>query len=294
MENCYLKMRDGEKIFIQYWHNHESNVNLLYVHGGPGRGCWDFEYDAQKLSETCNVIMYDQRGVLRSNAITDSFSSELLIDDIEDIRKYFNINKFVLCGHSYGGHLILRYTLKYPENVEKLIYVCPSFDFQSSIKNVYRLSFEYLRELNDFDRIRALTESIGDASPKSYFAHLSNIPETIREKVYYVNQIPRKVENVIYNNSISDSDWRKGVEQQQKIFDEKEIYINYNPFLMKISIPSLLIVGDHDPICCKVQKESFSKNPNNTIITIKNAGHSLYLENPDEFICEVTKYLNSI
>ena len=84
MENCYLKMRDGEKIFIQYWHKQESNANLLYVHGGPGRGCWDFEYDAQKLSETCNVIMYDQRGVLRSNAITDSFSSELLIDDIEE------------------------------------------------------------------------------------------------------------------------------------------------------------------------------------------------------------------
>lgn len=34
MEDFYLKMRDGEKIFIQYSINQEIDTTLLYVHGG--------------------------------------------------------------------------------------------------------------------------------------------------------------------------------------------------------------------------------------------------------------------
>ena len=38
MEDFYLRMRDGEKIFIQHSINQEFDTTLLYVHGGPGQG----------------------------------------------------------------------------------------------------------------------------------------------------------------------------------------------------------------------------------------------------------------
>lgn len=60
MEDFYLKMRDGEKIFIQYSINQEIDTTLLYVHGGPGQGCWDFKYAANLLLKSSNnIIMYD-------------------------------------------------------------------------------------------------------------------------------------------------------------------------------------------------------------------------------------------
>lgn len=294
MENFYLKMRDGEKIFIQYCFNQETDITLLYVHGGPGQGCWDFKYSAKLLSKSCNVIIYDQRGVLRSNAVTDNFSSELLIRDIEDIRKHFNIDKLVLCGHSYGGHLIVRYALKYPNNVERLIYICPTFDFKSSMKNVYRIGYELMKSSKYFDKLNALKEAVNDDTPKSYIDHLKDIPEEIREKIYFTSSVPKHIGDVIFDNSATEEDWKKGIEQQKIIFNEQEIYKNYIPFLKQLTIPSLLIIGDHDPICCQVQQKAFMNNPNNLITVIKNAGHSLYRENAEELVNEISKYLSNI
>lgn len=295
MEDFYLKMRDGEKIFIQYSINQEIDTTLLYVHGGPGQGCWDFKYAANLLLKSSNnIIMYDQRGVLRSNAVTDKFSSELLISDLEEIRKHFNIDKLILYGHSYGGHLILRYALKYPNYIEKLIYICPTFDFKSSIKNVYRIGYEFMRSSKYIDKLNALKETVNDDTLKSYVDHLIDIPGEIREKIYFTSSEPKHVKDVIFDISATEEDWRKGIEQQKIIFDEQKIYKNYIPLLEHLTIPSLLIVGDHDPICCDVQQKAFVSNPNNTIAIIKNAGHSPYRENAEELVYEINKYLNKI
>ena len=291
MKNFHLIMRDGEKIFIQYSINQEMDTTLLYVHGGPGQGCWDFKYAANLLLKNYNVIMYDQRGVLRSSAVTDNFSSEFLIRDIEEIREHFDIDKLILCGHSYGGHLILRYALKYPNHIERLIYICPTFDFKSSIKNVYRIGYEFMKSSKYFDKLNALKEIVSDNTPKSYIDHLIDIPEEIREKIYFTVPDPKHVKDVIFDNLATEEDWGKGIEQQKKIFDEQEIYKNYIPLLKGLAIPSLLIIGDHDPICCEVQQKAFMSNANNSMAIIKNAGHSPYRENAEELVYEINRYL---
>ena len=294
MKDEYIQMRDRETIFVQYHMDPNLKMTLVYVHGGPGQGCWDFKYAAEKLSETCNVIMYDQRGVLRSNTVTEDFSSELLIRDIEDIRKHFQIDKLILCGHSYGGHLILRYALEYPTNVERLIYICPTFDFTASLQNVYAISYRLLKASKQFETLKALKESVKNHTVKSYLAHLADIPEEIREVVYYGNPIPQRVKEIIFHNSTTEEDWKKGIEQQKRIFDEDEIYKNYLPYIRHLHIPSLLIVGDHDPICSDVQQKTFLENSNNTLAVIKNAGHSLYSENADEFVEVLKDYLRGV
>lgn len=291
LESFYLTMEDGEKIFVQCSVKEQMDQTLLYVHGGPGQGCWDFKYAATLLSGSCNVILYDQRGVLRSNRVTDSFSSELLIRDIEAIRKHFHIDKCILCGHSYGGHLILRYALKYPAHVESLIYICPTFDFQSSMQNIYRLAGEFMKSPKYFEKWNGIQEAVKDDAPASYLAHLMDIPEEIREKIYFTEPESEDVRNVIFDHGATQEDWKKGIEQQKKLFEEQEIYKNYLPSLNALTIPSLLIVGDHDPICCQVQQKAFMSNPNNSIAVIKNAGHSPYRENPEELVCEIHNYL---
>lgn len=119
----HIQMRDGVKIFAEYSINSEFETTLIYVLSGPGQGCWDFRYAALQLSKRFNVIMFDQRGVLRSDKVADDFNSNRLIEDIEDIRKYFGIRKMVLCGHSYGGQLVLRYAMRYPTYIQSLIYM---------------------------------------------------------------------------------------------------------------------------------------------------------------------------
>ncbi|OPG16761.1 alpha/beta fold hydrolase [Ferroacidibacillus organovorans] len=63
----------------------KSAPPLLYLHGGPGTGSYDFVlYQRDYLIENVRLITFDQRGVLRSPAITDadSFGINRLIEDI--------------------------------------------------------------------------------------------------------------------------------------------------------------------------------------------------------------------
>ncbi|QSX05149.1 alpha/beta hydrolase [Sedimentibacter sp. zth1] len=293
MEEIKLKLRDGKHVFVQYWDSNCKNT-ILFLHGGPGQGCWDFEYSAQKLSRNFNIISFDQRGVLRSDAISenDNFSSEDLIDDIEDIRQHFNLKNIILIGHSYGGQLILRYAVKYPKNISRIIYVCPSLNIKFSFENVYSISYNLLIKQGKHDIATSLQNIINNNSASDYIDHFLDIPQDIREKVYYDSELPQKVEQVISKNEIEKGNWSKGSIQQAKILKEPEFKYNYLPLLDKIKIPSLLVLGEYDPISCKKHQKIFlEKAYKAEILEIKNCGHMPYSYNPDEFVDGVCKYL---
>lgn len=287
----YIKMRDGTKIFAEYSINSEFDTTLVYVHGGPGQGCWDFRYTALELSKRFNVIMFDQRGVLRSDEVNDCFTSNKLIEDIEDIREYFGIQKMVLCGHSYGGQLILRYAIKYPAYIHSLIYICPSFNFKLSMRNVFKLCLEELSNSTDTQIQNSINQCLKTDDEKTYIRYLFQMPSILREKIYYSVGLTEQVKSAILTVSATEDDWKKGIAQQRKIFDEQDIYFDYTLQLQMINVPSLLVVGDHDPICCKQQQKDFLGNLGNEISVVKNAGHALYSENAEAFIKVVDSYL---
>lgn len=294
MTSEYITMRDGAKIFAEHSVKKEFETTLIYVHGGPGQGCWDFRYAALELSKRFNVIMFDQRGVLRSDKVTDDFNSNMLIEDIEDIRKYFGIQKMILCGHSYGGQLVLRYAIKYPAHVQSLIYICPSFNFKLSLRNIFKLCLKIAADSIDTQMQDKIKFCLKNDDEKFYLKYLFEIPNEVREKVYYSIEYTEQVKSAIFTVVAREDDWEKGITHQRIILDEQDIYVDYTLQLLDVNVPSLLVVGDHDPICCEQQQKEFLGNPNNEISIIKNAGHSLYSENAEDFIKVVCTYLRRI
>ena len=63
----------GKKIWYEIY-GAEYNDTLLYLHGGPGASCLDFVNQARALSEKMRVVILDQLGVLRSEAIAENES----------------------------------------------------------------------------------------------------------------------------------------------------------------------------------------------------------------------------
>lgn len=292
MQEFKITTRDNKELFVQYFYKgHKETV--IYLHGGPAQGCWDFKYTAEKLSLFVNVISFDQRGVCRSARINnaDDFTSEMLIDDIEDVRQNLSIEKLTLIGCSYGGQLILRYAEKYPNHVNKLVYVCPSFNFLFSMRNVYKKSIEILKCQNRLEEIKLLKELLNDDDVAKYVVNIATIPDDVRKEVYYVDWTEEADESIT-NNNITEEQKTNGTEHQKRVFEENTIYNDYLPILTKIEASSLLVVGDHDPICCKIQQDEFLRNSKNGILKIvPNAGHLLYLSNVEEFVGLVRSFL---
>ncbi len=101
---------------------------ILILHGGPGL---DHSYmlpQMAELAKTHTLIFFDHRGFGRSDFRLDSAQYQLVnfIDDIEEIRKAFGLQKINLLGHSYGAQLAIHYTLRYPANVRSLILMSPA------------------------------------------------------------------------------------------------------------------------------------------------------------------------
>jgi proline iminopeptidase len=99
-----------------------DGIPVLFVHGGPGAGCVARDrcfFDPEKY----RIILFDQRGAGRSTPLAqlrDNTTRDLL-GDIEKIRSYLGIDKWLLFGSAWGATLSLVYAQAHPEKVMGLI-----------------------------------------------------------------------------------------------------------------------------------------------------------------------------
>lgn len=99
-----------------------DGLPVLYLHGGPGAGteakCRGF-FDPTRY----RILLFDQRGAGRStpHAELDGNTSQALVADIERIREFLGIERWVLFGGSWGSTLALLYAESHPDRVMGMI-----------------------------------------------------------------------------------------------------------------------------------------------------------------------------
>lgn len=295
----------GKKIWYEIYGS-EYNDTLLYLHGGPGASCLDFVNQAEALSKKMKVIIFDQLGVLRSEAIpeNESYSMEYQIEMIEEMRKFLGIQKWSVLGHSYGGMLAVLYAYIYPNFIHKVILECPSLCFEDSAKS----TAEYLSEhINSLDNKTAVK-----LCKKIKFTDYQDKQEAVFDLVTLLGYVTdRKLRNYLHGISfdeyqmsmdtadITDEMWSKGGRHLMKLLEtqpmpdgsfQKRVMMtdNFLPILPKITIPMLLINGKYDPVCTKNQIEYMINNAQNmTQAIFEDSGHFPRIE-------EAKKYTNTI
>jgi len=99
-----------------------EGIPVLVVHGGPGAGS---NPDQRRYFDPniYRIILFDQRGCGKSIPLGNikNNNTQALIDDMEAIRTYLNIDQWVLFGASWGATLSLLYAQTYPAKVRGLI-----------------------------------------------------------------------------------------------------------------------------------------------------------------------------
>ena len=115
----YITMDDGVRLFYQAVGNGEKTLLIL-------NGYFLFN-DFKYLADGRTVIAIDVRNRGRSDYITDPSKLQRGIhqdvDDIEYVRRHFEIEKLDLLGHSYAGIIPILYALSYPERVGRIVQI---------------------------------------------------------------------------------------------------------------------------------------------------------------------------
>ncbi len=116
-----LKVSDLHSIYFEEVGN-KKGIPILFVHRGPGGG---FDEKSRQYFDPkhYHVILFDQRGCGKSipSAEIKENTTWDLVNDMEKLRKYLNIDKWILFGGSWGSALSLIYAINYPQNVSGLI-----------------------------------------------------------------------------------------------------------------------------------------------------------------------------
>ena len=116
-------IKNGDS-FIHY-KTFGSGKPILIINGGPGMNSDGFDGIAKMLSKNNMTITYDQRGTGRSTVEkidNTTISMDLMVNDIEVLRKYLKIDQWIIFGHSFGGMLAAYYATVHPENIKSIIF----------------------------------------------------------------------------------------------------------------------------------------------------------------------------
>src|SRR5512145_154808 len=111
-------------IHTMYWEVSGSplGVPVLFLHGGPGGGC-SAEHRRFFDPALFRVVLFDQRGAGCSTPLGEITHNTLshLIADIEMLREYLGVERWLVFGGSWGSTLGLAYGQKHPERVRGFV-----------------------------------------------------------------------------------------------------------------------------------------------------------------------------
>jgi proline iminopeptidase len=109
---------------VLHYKKYGNGEPLLIINGGPGLDCEGFVPLAELLSDKFMTILFDQRGTGKSilNKVdSTTVTMDLISQDIETIRNYLKIDKWIVLGHSFGGFVAEYYAVHYPKVIKAMI-----------------------------------------------------------------------------------------------------------------------------------------------------------------------------
>ena len=242
---------------------------LIILHGFLGMGDNWKTLARQFASDGFEVHLIDQRNHGRSFH-SDSFSYELMVEDLNTYCVENNISHFNLLGHSMGGKVAMLYATTYPEMVKKLIIADIGVKaypqhHQTILEGLTALSNNEQAMTSRSDADDFLSSYINDDGTRMF----------LLKNLYWI-------EKGILGFRMNLKALIKNIEQIGKALPEGVSYDGETLFLRGDKSNYIL---DED------EKGLYNAFAKAQLKTISNAGHWLHAENPKDFHKEVINFL---
>jgi len=287
-----IAVSDGQRLYVEAYISGFPNT-ILFIHGGPGESCISFSYAAHLLAQRCNVIVLDQRGVMRSPAevCREKLTVEQLILDFEDIRKHFQIEKWVLLGHSFGGYLAMRYAAAYPGYVQNVIYENPCFDITNSLEQLLMKFLDYYQREGmpeSGDLMRAL---LGTNDIVAQLDGILSLPARERKAIYRSEAVTPLCRQYYCEEEIDNAAVERCKTHYDAIKRDSSLTRDYWEDIEGMGMPSLLLSGEYDPMLPGRDCARWLRNRINSRVVIPGAGHFIHSDTPGLYAQTIAAYL---
>jgi proline iminopeptidase len=252
---------------------------LLYLHGGPGSGSYDFmSFQGDALSERLRLVAVDQRGVQHSDPLEGPVTEDDLVADFEAVREALGIERWAILGHSYGGRLALRYAVMHPETVERVIFENPPWDMELVTRTLVLAGLPLLKELGQEHGVAELLDDPGPFTVQMWNERTGAL-HRLGDRRMEVYLGPGSRDLVLPADNLPDEIQSRAGRFAETIVETPGFVESLVPWLEQLTQPALLIKGEHDPVTSPEEIALFQANvPNGTYRHFEGAGHFVHAE----------------
>ena len=259
---------------------------IVVVHGGFGAEHSYLLGAVRFIADRFRIVMYDQRGSLRSPCPDSAISVQKHIDDLELLRKELNLQRMTIIAHSMGTFLAMQYLKQYPSNVKGLVLLGALPVFASSYDATMQAIGHNAESLAKRPEVQCELKKTG-LDKASLSAKESTFAWRIRfasVNLFHVNRWRLMPGGRVFYSASAGSTTSQTMPSS---WDFREAFARH-PF------PITIINGDVD-YCDpdgKTNRSLLANIKNVEVITIKNAGHCSWIDNPDSFQKSLSQSLN--
>lgn len=267
-----------------YESGEEDAPPVLLLHGSmydEARLIW--HNLAPELSKTRRVFALDFPRHGQSRPWTGKVDQECLNQVVNRALQEFDLAPLPLIGLSMGGGVAISYALKYPDQVSGAVLMGPGGlgykvpnQFISwlfiKIPGALRAITRYYGKLSTEKLQKTMASSLHDGEITIDFGDLVAI---------LTEEAGRKWE---FREDALD-DWQK------EVLAPFKLKVNFLPKIDELSCPTLWLRGENDPLIRQKDIEEAARLSKGKLHIVKNAGHLIPLEQPEEVSLGVKGFL---
>jgi proline iminopeptidase len=269
---------------VRLWYRvagRKDGVPVVFLHGGPGQGSQTFaRFVGPHLERSRRMVYLDQRGSGRSEKHwAKRYSIPLMVDDIEQLRRLWRVDRIALVGHSFGTLLALEYAARYPKRVSHLVLSGAVVDFPETL-----------------DLACARLEKV---DPKRYAEAVARLPKGSARRCHIFAAGPDFINGNMYPDPairklVDETDKADGMHNTGEIFGAigKDL-LDYRFALHdRLTMPVLAIQGARDFQAAVEPIRTFvTKVPGARLLEYEGRGHFMFVEDPERFARDVDAFL---
>ncbi len=244
----------------------EGNETLIIIHGLFG-SLDNWATLGKGFAQGRKVYLIDQRNHGKSPH-DEGFSYDLMADDLEEFMNDHDIKKATILGHSMGGKTAMKFAMKFPERIEKLIIadIGPKY-----YPPHHQMIIEALESV-DMSQVRSRSDA--EATMKQYISDPGIM-------MFLMKNITRSGDGYAWKMNLPVI-----VKNIDNVGEGLQLDEEYDGV-------TLFVRGDKSDYILDEDWENIHNFfPQAKLATVKNAGHWLHAEQPKVFFELIDAYLN--
>jgi pimeloyl-ACP methyl ester carboxylesterase len=243
-----------------------SGIPVVFVHEFAG-DMRSWEPQMRHFGQRYHAIAYNARGYPPS-AVPEhagSYSQARAADDILAVLDYFGIEKAHIVGLSMGGFATLHFGFRHPTRARSLVVGGCGYGAEVAQRQRFK------------EEAAAIAATLQEQGMERFAARYAYGPT----RVQFENKDPRGfaefARQLAEHSALGAANTQLGVQgNRPSLYDLVEQ-------MRTLSVPTLVLTGDEDWPCLQPALMMKREIPSSALAVMPNCGHTINIEDPDEF-----------